>query len=98
MLLLCYHLRWVLGFFKYAAGYELGLVVSIAGVIVIGYWANALCLYVNTPLTASDRSPALTTPPIHRSRFSVDYVIHVAHMYTHASANKARGRVHFAVS
>merc|ERR1719201_82271 len=53
-------LVWVLGFFKYAAGYELGLVVSIAGVIVIG--------------------------------FSVDYVIHVAHMYTLAGACTLRCR------
>jgi len=59
-------LAWVLGFFKFFMGYELGTIVSVAGSIVIG--------------------------------FSVDYCIHVAHMYTDSSANTARGRTHFALS
>ena len=46
--LLTYRLRWVLGFFKWAMGYEIGLILSIAGIIVIGYEMDVASLHTRT--------------------------------------------------
>jgi len=56
----------VLGFCKWAKDWDLGVVQSIAGIMVVG--------------------------------FSVDYCLHLAHMYTEAPVHNARAKVQFTLS